>query len=671
MGLSAEGEPGLIQLPSAFFSEEPWVGGGYAWGGERYRRDYLAAHPFEGVAFSFLRRDAEPLDPGLAGEASANLRLRFWPETAWRPALAVGLRDLEGGRYGAEYLVLGKRWRNWDFTFGLGWGRLGETAHIRNPLGFLGPAFREPRDQSGLRSGPQAWFTGPDVAFFGGAAWHTPVEGLALQIEYDPTRRIDERGGDPSVTGSIPLNMGVSYRPWSWIGFGAAWERGDTVSLRVALSAQPEALDGLAPVYPPPPPVLPRWRKLANDSLGSLGHSFATTGLTAVPGSISPDGTSVDLDLAGHSGGAMPTGQAIGRAARLLAAWADPHAETVTVKTRTRGLEGPAVTLLRADLERAASYRGSPEEILTNAQIGTGAGAEPGGAKPGGSGVRFAVTPRFEQTLSDAFGTYLYRATTDVAADWEVEPGLILGATARINLASNLERLNGGFLFTETPVRSDIALYAQSSVFWPEKLYAAWLWDPLPELDTRLALGQFEEMYGGVGAELLYRPYARRWALGSDLNLVWKRPFNDPIRLLAGSGRLTGHGSVYYEGPGAHWTSALHLGRYLGGDMGGTLELARVWDRGVRLLASVTWTVGGAFVTAGTPDDLQRVDAGLTLSIPIGRITTLPRSSQVEIVTGNLGRDTGQRLDRPLPLYETTLPATYGTIIGSWDRILD
>src|SRR6056297_665756 len=72
-------------------------------------------------------------------DRSFSLHYRFADETAWRPALAVGLNDFLGtGIYSSEYIVatktLGDSVR---LTGGIGWGRLGGAGGFTNPLGVL------------------------------------------------------------------------------------------------------------------------------------------------------------------------------------------------------------------------------------------------------------------------------------------------------------------------------------------------------------------------------------------------------------------------------------------------------------------------------------------------------------------------------------------------------
>ena len=73
-------------------------------------------------------------------DRSFGLKVRLFQETAYTPALAIGARDIVGtGVYGAEYVALSKRFWTFDFTAGLGWGRLASTDMFPNPLGIANP----------------------------------------------------------------------------------------------------------------------------------------------------------------------------------------------------------------------------------------------------------------------------------------------------------------------------------------------------------------------------------------------------------------------------------------------------------------------------------------------------------------------------------------------------
>ena len=59
-------------------------------------------------------------------------------ETERFPELALGLIDLGGtGSYSSEFIVATKRFKNIDYSLGLGWGELAGVTHINNPLSWF------------------------------------------------------------------------------------------------------------------------------------------------------------------------------------------------------------------------------------------------------------------------------------------------------------------------------------------------------------------------------------------------------------------------------------------------------------------------------------------------------------------------------------------------------
>uniref|UniRef100_UPI0013B36D11 YjbH domain-containing protein n=1 Tax=Azospirillum brasilense TaxID=192 RepID=UPI0013B36D11 len=376
---------------------------------------------------------------------------------------------------------------------------------------------------------------------------------------------------------------------------------------------------------------------------------------------IDGDRAALWLDPAGD--GTAPLAQEVGRAARLLADGAPPEVEWLTVVTGSNGLDGTAVTLSRRAVEQAASKRGSPEEIWRTTRVERSAGPPPDWP----TRLALSITPTVEASLFEQSAPLAQRTYSDAVLTVEPFRGLVFSGGLRVNVSHSLHLLDTNAIPAAAPVRSDLPRYADRSAT-VERLYAAWLAAPSERWSTRLSLGHVEEMFGGVGGEALYRPPTARWALGLDLNRVWKRPPKDALRLAAESGRNTGHASLYWEAPGAATTGVLRLGRYLGGDWGGTVELMRAFDGGVRLSAQVTWTEG--------PEGAQsryggRLEQGIALTVPFSPGGSWPPDGRLATAVRTLGRDAGQRLRQPLPLYNASVSAGYGRLTGSWPRLMD
>nr|WP_211112499.1 YjbH domain-containing protein [Azospirillum sp. SYSU D00513] len=664
--LSDWGGAGLLQTPTARFLPDGTVTAGYTALGTAHRHLFTGAQLLPWLEVGVR----ESLFPSLYGvtEPGLDAKLRLVKEGPRTPEIALGGRDLAGagfqapgrGRFAGEYLILSRRWWNLDTSLGMGWGRLGGYGHLRNPLRFLGARFRRDRDPALPASrGPRSWFTGDRVALFGGVEWHTPLPGLSTKIEYSGDSFRSEQQDDPLFRPGLPVNAGVAWRPLPWVELGAGLEQGHRLMARLAVRLGPADLGEEAPS--PPSPVGPRPSREAALSAQELAMVARATGLPARAAALDGDRAVIWLDPAGS--GTAPLAREAGRAVRLLADSAPPEAERLVVVTGAGGLEATTVTLQRGEVARAANGRGSAEEVWRTARI------EPVPVNPPDWIMRWdlALRPTLESSLFELSAPLVQRSYTDL--DLSVEPwrGVLLGTGIRLNLGDNLPWLDTNALPAEAPVRSDLPLYALPRANL-DHLYGAWRLSPTRDWHAGVTAGHFEEMFGGAGVELLHRPVQARWAAGLDINHVWKRPPGDPLHLLQGSGRMTGHANLHLEAPGGTATGSLRLGRYLGGDWGGTLELARRFEGGLRLSAHVTWTEG--------PRDGQsriggRLEQGVVLSIPLGASGVLPMGGSVETAIRTLGRDAGQRLRRPFPLYETMAPAGFGSLAGGWNRLLD
>ncbi len=49
------------------------------------------------------------------------------------------------------------------------------------------------------------------------------------------------------------------------------------------------------------------------------------------------------------------------------------------------------------------------------------------------------------------------------------------------------------------------------------------------ETYVRLYAGILEDMFGGAGAEVLFEPFGKRWAIGANVNWVRQRAFNKKV----------------------------------------------------------------------------------------------------------------------------------------------
>ena len=131
---------------------------------------------------------------------------------------------------------------------------------------------------------------------------------------------------------------------------------------------------------------------------------------------------------------------------------------------------------------------------------------------------------------------------------------------------------------------------------------------------------------------------------------------------------LTGYLKGWYEISDTDLTLYLKAGRYLGQDWGGTFSLSKAMQNGVKLDAFVTATDHADFDQFGGTTHLY---SGIRLRLPIGNAPLVPKSSEIRVTAAPLGRDTGQSLESPLPLYDMTQPFSTRAMVRDWNGVTE
>jgi hypothetical protein len=252
------GGRGLIGTPSARMAPdgELGVGASFLRNNQHYDLSFQAL-PWLEATFRYSGLQHFLPEYPVYYDRAFGLKARLWNEGDVIPAVAVGIDDIIGtGVYNGEYLVASKRFGDIDTSIGLGWGRHAGTASLRNPVALVLPSFNNRQSFFGQAGGAdfKAFFHGRKVGVFGGATWHTPIDGLSLLIEYDSDTYAQEK----SLGNFAPrsqVNYGLSYDLSDQTKLGLDWLYGTTVGGSFALR-----LDPVHPQYPqkiePPPPMV-------------------------------------------------------------------------------------------------------------------------------------------------------------------------------------------------------------------------------------------------------------------------------------------------------------------------------------------------------------------------------------------------------------------------------
>ena len=92
---------------------------------------------------------------------------------------------------------------------------------------------------------------------FGGAVWHTPLDGLSLMVEYDSDSYAQEKAAG-NFTPRSQVNYGLTYDVSDQARLGLDWLYGATLGGNFSLRLDPVHPQYPQKIEPPPPPVTVR-----------------------------------------------------------------------------------------------------------------------------------------------------------------------------------------------------------------------------------------------------------------------------------------------------------------------------------------------------------------------------------------------------------------------------
>ncbi len=665
---SLYGSPGLIDLPSALVAPDGQIAGSLA----LRQGESRTAFTFQitpRISGTFRYSGLDDYDSGSYYGRGLDLRYQIMDEGARMPALAIGLQDfLEDSPWSGEYVVATKTFGDsFRVTAGLGWGRLGEYDDLAARLAVASDQVL-PADH---------WFRGTP-AFFGGIEW-APTERLLLKAEYDDSDGYRAADGTPLYENRTPLNFGISWRPRPGYQIGLAVLHGTDVALSGTLLFNPHDRPYAMGLDSPPVPVAVRgvaaaasWDIPATDLRAAITEALAADGfavdsieLTATAARIRYTNTTYRAEA-----------QGLGRTARILTTVLPPGVETITLEPMRQGIPLSAVTFRRSDLESLENAPGGTRAAFDRA-IFADAGGDSGlvPAPRDGSRLSWGIAP-YGSVSFDGTGDQIdLDVGLQTTARYAFTPNLVLSGALRYSLVPH--DLPGSIdPSTVHPVRRLSSLYAAEGNPGITSLQLAWYARPGHNLYSRVSVGYFETMFGGVSTELLYSPVDTRWAVGADVNYVAQRSTDglfgfgdycvaDGTDYCGGADpdyrTVTGHLSLYYA-VREDLHAQIDLGRYLAGDWGATIALDREFGNGWRIGGQVTVTDAH-----GEPGQ-DAYSAGVRISMPADFLYGRPSRNRSNLELDLYSGDAGSRLNMDGHLYDVVREGQVPDLESGWGR---
>ncbi|GAB1620106.1 YjbH domain-containing protein [Agarivorans albus] len=662
------GGVGLMQMPTARMSPE----GEFAFNVnyvDPYIRGAIAVTPvpwFEGVIrYTAVENRLYSPYPGYSGDQSYkdkgfDAKFRLWEESYYVPELAVGFRDIGGtGLFSSEYFTASKRWGDFDFTLGMGWGYLANGSSTKNPFCAVKegacnrPGWTPSDSDRGGKVGFENFFRGEHVGLFAGVEYQTPIEGLSLKLEYDSNNYQNEALNN-QFTQSLPINIGAVYAWGDYVNLNLGYERGNTLMAGITIRTNFQTVPNQIKLDAPPEAIEEATNENSEYNPDELAVALSdSAGLDAsqiVVGELS-------VTVTGQQSKYRDRKDADNRIARILHNRLPESVNEFTVIETNESMPLYQTSLDREAFLTEANNQLEPGENTKFVNSGPVTEQQLQGEVSTTDIERTPYNVSLYPGLTQSFGSpetfYFYAISLHLAGEYQLTDKLKLDGIASWTVASNYDKFNYTVDNTTGAIprsRTYIREYLTASDVGISNLQLTYFDNYGKNLYAQYYGGYLEFMYGGVGGEVLYRPFNSSVALGVDLNRVKQREFDRKFGFRDYE-VTTGHAALYWQSPWYNINTQLSAGQYLSGDRGFTVDLSREFDNG---------TIAGIFFTKTNVSAKDygegSFNKGFYIKIPFDMMLTRSSTKYAAFNWTPLTRDGGQKLIRKYSLYDITKP---------------
>lgn len=648
---SVIGQSGLIQMPDARIEADGVLRLGYVWD-EPYRSGWASLTMLPQLELSGRYTRISHVPSGLGSDygdykdKAFDAKWVVFNETDWLPQIALGSRDFLGTRlWGSEYIAFSKQFGAADFTLGYG------SSHLNGAF-------------AGVRWKPQ---------------W---LGGVALVAEHDSTDYAQEPFARQSgiISRQGGWAYGLEYRSQFWgIQVGSKddfWHANLFVSLPLQAPEFIPKLEEPKPYQHKGPRVaLPDWEANRAHQL-DLVEALRRQGFRNIRMSL--EGTTLRLGLAENR--ILRVGRAVSRAVRTVTLGGPTGLERIEITYAAaempllsyqfrdvRGLElyfagklplrtlRNSVSVFPSDpgyydeigREDLLAFDDTPDEIrLTQSDASRLVSLRTEDAE--GSGFNWNPL-LFDTYLNDPSGAFRYDLYTKIRVSRRLGEGLYFSGSLTASLYENISGVTQKSNSRLPHVRSDLAEYKSGLPVDLERLLLNQYLKPGREWYARLSGGYYEEMFAGIGGQLLYWPEGQDWAFDVAVDALRQRA-PDSLLGFRDYSTVTAIGSLHYRLPELGVTATARIGRFLAKDNGVRFELSRRFRSGFEFGVWYTLTDGNDITTPGSPSSPYH-DKGFFFTIPIASLLTKDTRTTAGFSLAPWTRDVGQMVASPGDLY--------------------
>jgi hypothetical protein len=627
------GLTGLLETPTARVMRE-----------NRYRVGASQVHPYRtyfGTVGLFERLEVNGRVTEIIGvpartagygnykDKAIDLKLQIIPEGKYTPALALAILDPHGTRlFSSQVLVASKQIYPFDFSAGLGNGRLG-----RKPLPAQGEGFGIE-----LFTRPKAWWK--DAQLFGGVQF-APSEKFALLAEYSPIlyhKQTSDLAQPKYFTSPVTsrINVGARWKPTRWSEIDASYQRGDQIGVSASVSF--DMGKPLIPIYDPPYREQPSLR--GNPVTDRIVWALRESGFSEI--GVEADG--ITLRVEAQNDRYYFNARAVEVILKILAERMPENVDYVRILIKENGIPMVEFVTTAHGLSDFSAGEIRRDRFLEFSTFRTEEIEPRVKETTHRQWFDYGLKPSLETFLNDPSGFFKYRLGLSgwlTAQPWKGGSAILGVEGYPVNTVST------SVTPLSIPVRSDIADYKKEEVALGRLMFAQILKTQDP-LYGRFSAGLLEVEYAGVDGEVAMPLFRGRILAGVSGSAVRKRDPGDPFKLKGDESFHTAFVNARLNLPERDVTVDLKAGRFLAGDKGAKVTLSK-FINGVVLSAWYSFTDTSIF---SDPYNRGYHEKGISVDIPIRLFTGHDSKTVYRYALSPWTRDVAQDVDHYRTLFD-------------------
>ena len=661
-------------MPNARFHNEGSIGVIFS-SFEPYDRISIYAAPFSWMEAIYQYTDVSTRLYSDSFEFSRNqtykdkgfdAKFMLYREKKFFPQIAVGFRDIAGtGLFSSEYIVGTKSVRNVDLSIGAGWGYLSNNK-FKNVFSNISDRFnqRSINVGQGGEISASSFFRGKEMGLFGGMEIFFPfTKGLRFKIEYDSTDYNNEAGNNLEFDSRY--NFGFTYPTSKNSKISLSYIRGNTLSFNFSLVTDYGSKHVIAKRDPHKKVKNQDAYKRVTAKDDRLFFLSAFKELKDRDIHIRAVNIEEDkLSIAFAQGKYLSFPRSYGRTIRTLDSISPNRIKQFELIDMNNDYQLSKVSVSR---EKFNEFSANNDYEALNQTIIYSSGnnsVENFSFKPKMKfpSVLYAISPDVQSHIGGPDRFFVGGLNIKLSSEIKLSGNISLMSDLKLKVTDTFDVINQTSDSILPHVRTDIVEYLkEQDTLSIGRLYFNYFANPYKNIYTKLSAGYFEEMFGGYGGEILFRPFERPWAISANIYAAKQRAYSQDFKFKKYS-TTTGHLTLYFREKRSQVLMKLIGGRYLAEDSGITLDFSRRFKTGLHIGAFLTLTdVSKEEFGEGS------FDKGFYFQIPIESFYSNYKRGHSSFGLKPLTRDGGARMIIPQSLYSITEQGSLINIIRDID----